>query len=152
MVDPVLSTVQQLKDIATTMLIEQDLNEQQARIREVIGESQRNGRGSLGLRHVITSLERGEVQMMLIGNGFAARAVECTHCGHLDTRLVDKCAVCGHLPREWEDVTDLLINKALRLRVQLLYVNDDKEFSKAGNIGALLRFRADQNTPEKLAS
>jgi hypothetical protein len=152
MVDPVLSSVQELKDVAITTLNEQNLNEQQARIREVIGESQRNGRGSLGLRHVITSLERGEVQTMLIGDNFAAKAVECTHCGHLDTRLVDKCAVCGHVTREWEDISDVLVSKALRMGVELVYVDGDEEFSKTGHIGALLRFRADQNTPEKLAS
>jgi peptide subunit release factor 1 (eRF1) len=151
-VDPAVASAQEVKEIATTMLNEQSLNEQEARIREVIGESQRNGRGSLGLRHVITSLERGEVQTLLIGDNFVARAVECTHCGHLDTRLVDQCAVCGHVTREWEDVTDVLISRALRLGVHLLYINDDKEFLKAGNVGALLRFRADQNTPEKLAS
>jgi hypothetical protein len=46
---------------------------------------------------------------------------------------------------------DALIGLALRSGVEILLVNDD-EFAKSGNIGALLRFRADQNTPGKLAS
>jgi hypothetical protein len=35
--------------------------------------------------------------------------------------------------------------------MELRFINDD-DFRRAGNIGALLRFRADQNTPAKLAS
>jgi hypothetical protein len=149
--DPGLASMQEVKEEALRLLEENDLSEQQARIREVIGEAQRNGRGSLGLRHVLISLERGEVQTVLIGNGFAARAVECLHCGHLDTRLVDKCAICEHETRELDDIGDALIGFALRSRVEILHV-DDEEFAKKGNIAALLRFRADQNTPEKLAS
>ncbi|MCU1311995.1 MAG: hypothetical protein JWO20_3120 [Candidatus Angelobacter sp.] len=148
--DPALASVREVQEHAARLLDENRLSEQQARIREVIGEAQRNGRGSLGLRHVLTSLERGEVQTLLIGNTFAARAVECTHCGHLDTRLVEKCAICAHQTREQDDIGDALIGFALRSGANILHV-DDGQFAKAGNIGALLRFRADQNTPEKLA-
>jgi hypothetical protein len=148
--DPAVAALREVQERAASLLDEDRLNEQHARIREVIGEAQRNGRGSLGLRHVLTSLERGEVQTLLIGNTFAARAVECTHCGHLDTRLVEKCAICAHQTRQLDDIGDALIGFALRGGVNILHV-DDEEFAKAGNIGALLRFRADQNTPEKLA-
>jgi peptide subunit release factor 1 (eRF1) len=148
--DPAIASLRDVQEQAARLLDEDRLNEQQARIREVIGEAQRNGRGSIGLRHVLTSLERGEVQTLLIGNTFSARAVECTHCGHLDTRLVAKCAICAHQTRGLDDIGDALIGFALRGGVNILHV-DDEEFAKAGNIGALLRFRADQNTPEKLA-
>jgi peptide subunit release factor 1 (eRF1) len=150
-VDPEATSSHHIQAQAKTIVNEQQLSEQQARIREVTGEAQRNGRGSLGLRHVLTSLERGEVQMLLMGSKFAARAVECLHCGHIDTRLVEKCAICEHQTRKLEDMGDALIGLALRSGVEILHVNDD-EFAKSGNIGALLRFRADQNTPEKLAS
>lgn len=148
--DPAVAALREVQDHATRLLHEERLNEQQARIREVIGEAQRNGRGSLGLRRVLTSLERGEVQTLLIGNTFAARAAECKHCGHLDTRLVAKCSICAHQTRELDDIGDALIGFTLRSGVNILHVEDD-EFAKVGNIGALLRFRADQNTPEKLA-
>jgi hypothetical protein len=38
----------------------------------------------------------------------------------------------------------------LRSSVELHWVQDE-QFARAGNIGALLRFRADQNTPAKIA-
>jgi peptide subunit release factor 1 (eRF1) len=148
--DPGISE-ERIRSEALILLEEQAKGEQQANIREVLGEVQRDGRGSVGLKHVLTSLERGEVQHLLIGNTFSAAAVECTHCGHLDTRRVSNCAVCSHATREVEDVGDALIGYALRNGVDISYVDGDEDFLKAGNIAALLRFRADQSTPAKLA-
>lgn len=115
-------------------------------LREVVGGAQRNGRGALGLRHVLNSLERGEVQAVVIGNNLRATVVECTHCGHLDTRMVKECAVCGQPTQEIDDVTDVLITQAMRNSARIFYVPEDDALASAGNVGALLRFRADQNT------
>ena len=150
--EPAGSIGKNIREPVIALLEEQRAGEEQARIREVIGEAQRNGRGSLGLRHVVASLERGEVQSLLMGEGFSAAAVECTHCGHMDTRMVAQCAACAKPTKELGDIADALVGHALRRGVEIIYVNDDQEFRQAGNIGALLRFRADQNTSEKLAS
>lgn len=144
-IDPALASAEDVRAHARRLLEERRLGEQQALLREVIGEASRNGRGSLGLRRVLDSLERGEVQTLLLGDHFAAAVAECTHCAHLDTRMVPSCAVCGKATRELQDVTDALVLRALRNRIALVHVTDDA-FARAGNIGALLRFRADQNT------
>jgi peptide subunit release factor 1 (eRF1) len=86
------------------------------------------------------------VQTLLIGDGYKAHAVECTSCGHLDSHMVRFCAACGRATRELDDVCDAIIANAIRLDIELLYVKDDTEFDQAGNIAALLRFRADQTT------
>jgi peptide subunit release factor 1 (eRF1) len=149
--DPAAATEEQIRSAVEAELAERAESEREALVREVVGEAQRDGRGSLGLRRVLISLERGEVQTLVIGDGFAARAVECKHCGHLDTRLVASCAVCGQDTKELEDVGDALVGHALRRGVDIVYVTPDAEFESRGNIGALLRFRADQNKSEKLA-
>jgi hypothetical protein len=43
------------------------------------------------------------------------------------------------------------VGRALTSGYEIRFIEDDPDFEKAGGIGALLRFRADQNTPEKLA-
>jgi peptide subunit release factor 1 (eRF1) len=149
-VDTALISKIQAKKEAIRLLTENRHRLNHAMVREVLDQARANGRGSRGLRHVMISLERGEVQALLMGREFTARAVECRHCGHLDTRLVKACAVCGHPVVEIEDVADALIGKALRLGVEIHYVTDE-EFAQYGNIGALLRFRADRNTAEMLA-
>jgi peptide subunit release factor 1 (eRF1) len=151
-IDPAVATAEQVQTQAQQLLTQRELDNTQGLVREVVGEAQRNGRGSLGLRHVLSSLERGEVQTLLITENFTASAVECTNCGHLDTRMVKTCAVCGHETREVEDVTDAIIGRSIATGVEVVYIRDSTPLDQAGNIAALLRFRADQNTTEKLTA
>lgn len=125
-------------------------HEEQGIVRDVLGEVRRNGRGSIGLRDVLGSFERGEVQTLVVGRDFEARAIECTNCGHLDTRNGTTCPLCSQPVREIADIADLLTARAINMDGGVHFVNDD-EFRRAGNIGALLRFRADQNTSAKMA-
>ena len=107
----------------------------------------------LGLRHVLNSLERAEVQSILLGNSALlmgnqanATVVECTNCGHLDYHLTQSCAVCGQPTRELIDIADALIATAVRNGIEVLYIEQNPELEKLGHIAALLRFRADQST------
>ncbi len=149
-IDPATASLDQVRAEAARIVAETRQDRHQGLIREVLGEASRDGRGAVGLRHVLTALERGEVQTILIGRGFNAAAVECPQCGHLDTRMVKDCALCGKPTRELHDVSDALIARAVRGGADLIEV-DDPEFARAGNIAALLRFRADQSTARKLA-
>jgi peptide subunit release factor 1 (eRF1) len=151
-VDPMTASAEQVSNEVERMLDQRRLSEQQAMVREVIGEASRNARGSLGLKHVLSSLERGEIQRLLLGEHFAAMAAECPNCGHLDTRMVRSCAACGNATRELPDVTDKIVARCVRDGVPIVGIRDDLEFERAGNIAALLRFRADQNTAQKIAS
>ncbi len=148
-VDPGLARKEEVLDHVNRLLAEHEQTEKRGVVREVLGEAHRNGRGAVGLRHVLQSLERGEIQALLIGDDFSAAAVRCGHCGHLDSRMVRQCAVCGKQTQEIEDVGDALIGFAIRNGIQIVYVSDEPDFEHGGNIGALLRFRADQNTTRK---
>ena len=138
-------TAEEVRNAAQRAVAEDAVSRRSDLLREVVGGAQRNGRGALGLRHVLNSLERGEVQSVVVGDGLSATVVECTHCGHLDTRVVKECAVCGQATQEIDDVTDVLISQAMRNSADIVYVVDEA-LARAGNVGALLRFRADQNT------
>src|SRR5205807_7436632 len=151
LVDPGLATGDEVREHAERILGEHVSSEQQALIREVVGESQRNGRGAVGLRHVLTALERQEVQTLLVSRDFQAEAVECTNCRHLDTRMVETCALCGQETHELSDVSDALVDLALRNGAEIMFVDGENDLRKSGGIGALLRYRADQNTAQKIA-
>ena len=150
-VDPGLASPEEVRERAQPMLDKVRASEQQGLVREAIGGAQRNGRGATGLRRVMTALERGEVQALILGENFSAKGMECAHCGHLDTRMVPQCAVCGHENREVDHIADALVGHALRNGADLVFVRDDGDLESVGNVAAVLRFRADQNTAEKLA-
>ena len=150
LVDPGLAGGDEVRSHAERILGEHLNSEQQALVREVSGEAQRNARGAVGLRHVLNALERQEVQTLLVSRDFQAEAVECTNCRHLDTRMVKTCAICGQETREVSDVSDALVDLAIRNGADIRFI-DDPELERVGRVGALLRFRADQNTPQKIA-
>ena len=151
LVDPATASLDEVRSNADRMLAEHAARLRQTLLSEVLDEARANNNGAIGLKRTLRSLEQGEVQTLLIGEGFSAEGVECTNCGHLDMRMVENCAVCGQKTREVHDFDDLLMARALRLGVELIQIPANAEFQKAGNIGALLRFRAERSVGEKLA-
>ncbi len=151
-IDPKIATPEQVKMMAREKLAEHRASVKQALVREVIGEAKGNGRGAVGLRRVLRSLEIGEVLTLLLGSNFHAPGVKCYNCGHIDMHVAPNCAVCGKENTELEDIGDAIVGHAIRTGVELVYIPDDEEFDHIGRIAALLRFRADQNTAEKAAS
>ncbi|HEY2361099.1 MAG TPA: hypothetical protein VGK36_08290 [Candidatus Angelobacter sp.] len=148
-IDVLSATPEEVRQHARRILTESMLTNQRDLITEVMGEAKRNGRGAVGLRHVLNALERQEVQTLLMTRSFKAEAVECPNCRHLDTRMVKNCAVCGQQTRELADISDALVDLALRNGADIRFMDGDPDMEKSGHVAALLRFRADQNTAEK---
>lgn len=118
----------------------------QTLLREVLDESRSNGRGVTGLRRVLRATELGEVETIIMSQEYTARAVECTNCRHIDAHLVPYCPVCGRATRKLDDVCEALVPVTLRNNIALILLSRDETLDRVGNIAALLRFRADQNT------
>ncbi len=151
LLDPIAARAEDVREYALRVMERNRKAEQQDLVREAMGQASRNGRGAVGLRHVLTALERQEVLTLLVTHDFTAEAVECTNCRHLDTRMVSSCAVCGQKTRELSDVSDTLFDLALRNGADIHFIDADPDLEKAGRVGALLRFRADQSTAVKMA-
>ena len=137
-------TNEEIREHAGRMVRESLDRRREKLVQEALSQAKGNARGVTGLRRVLRSLELGEVQSLLLGENYTARAVECPGCGHVDAHMVAFCPVCGKATRELEDVCDAIIPMAIRRDIELFYVKNDPEFDKVGNIAALLRFRADQ--------
>jgi peptide subunit release factor 1 (eRF1) len=116
-------------------------------VSQVLSQARSHSRGVTGLRRVLRSLEMGEVQTLLLGESFQAHAVECSGCGHLDAHLVNFCPVCGRATHEVVDVAEAILPWVIRRDIEMLYVKDDLEFDKVGNVAALLRFRSENVQP-----
>jgi len=150
-IDPKTATEREVHEMATELLQTHDNERKQAMISDVIGEAHRNGRGAIGLRRVLRSIEAGEVQTLMIASSFNAPGVKCYHCGHMDLHLAPTCVMCGKPNTELEDLGDAIVGHAIRHGLELVYIGDDEQFDRIGRIAALLRFRADQSTPAKVA-
>lgn len=120
-------------------------------VHQAVGQARGHGHGVTGLRRVLRALESGEVQTLLMGENYAAHAVECIKCGHLDSHIVRYCSVCGSETRRLDDVSESIIPLAIRCDAELIYVND-AELDNTGNIAALLRYRAEKARPARLSA
>ncbi|MGH9600753.1 MAG: host attachment protein [Terriglobales bacterium] len=149
--DPVVATPEDIRREVERLLEREQEERNRTLVHEVLGQGRRNGLGAIGLRRVMQALERGEARALVLGAGFSAPAAECRHCGHLDYRLVRSCAVCGQATRELDDVTSAIIARTLRGNVDVVWVGPQPALQEAGNIAALLRFRADRSTGQMLA-
>jgi len=136
---------EQIREQATRILRESLDQRRRELVREALDQAKSNNRGVTGLRRVLRSLELGEVQTLLIGENFRRAAAQCPACGHIDAHVVQQCPACGHETRQLDDACEAMIPIAIRRDIELFYVKDDPEFDRAGNIAALLRFRADQS-------
>ena len=121
-------------------------------VAQTLNHARSNGRGVTGLRRVLRSLELGEVQTLLVGEGLQAHAVECGNCGHIDAHLVSYCPLCGHATQEVVDVGEAILPWVISRDVETFYVKDEPEFDKVGNIAALLRFRAEKVEPISIST
>jgi peptide subunit release factor 1 (eRF1) len=124
----------------------------QVQVRDALEGSKSNGRGVTGLRRVLRATEMGEVETLLMTADYTARAVECTSCGHLDSHIVRYCPLCGRATRKLDDICEALVPIAIKNNIGLVLMPRDEMFDWVGNIAALLRFRADRNTNQLLAS
>jgi peptide subunit release factor 1 (eRF1) len=137
---------EEIRSEAASLLDHWNTERGSSKFSETLDFAKAKGRGVTGLRRVLEALETGEVQTIFMGENYSSAAVECPHCGHLDAHLVKTCAACGHATRELVDVSDAIIPMAIRNNIELFTLKDNEALDRAGNIAALLRFRADQNT------
>jgi peptide subunit release factor 1 (eRF1) len=150
--DVAVTKTEEIREQADRVLREWKNERCERLVTETIGFAKGNSRGVTGLRRVLRALQMGEVQTLLLGDRYMARAVECSGCGHIDAHVVPFCALCGRATRELDDVCEAMIPVAIRRDIELFAVKDHPEFDRAGNIAALLRFRADQNRSVSIAA
>jgi hypothetical protein len=142
---------EEIRDRANSVLNHWIVERGRAKASEALNLAKANGRGVSGLRRVLQALETGEVQSLFLNENYSAHAVACSNCGHLDAHMIPVCVACGKPTRELTDVSDAIIPLAIRRDIEMFYLKDHPELDRAGNIAALLRFRADQNRTGQIA-
>ena len=142
---------EEIRDHANSVLNQWIVERGRAKASEALDLAKANGRGVSGLRRVLQALETGEVQSLFLNENYSAHAVRCPNCGHIDAHMIPTCVACGKPTQELTDVSDAIIPIAIRRDIELFYLKDLPELDRAGNIAALLRFRADQNRTGQIA-
>jgi len=97
------------------------------------------GRAVTGVAATLTALGRGEVQLLLVEEGYEAAGYWCPQCQHLD---VDSaiCSQCQQPAELCPDVVDKAVELAMLKSCRIEQVQGHTPLREAGRIGALLRY------------
>jgi hypothetical protein len=152
--DPGIATREEIVEKAQALVDAKDRDEEQRLMERTMGGFASNTLGAVGLKEVIDALEKGEVRALLWGNhtnGETHNASLCENCGHLEAEELRSCTLCGAKMRLFSNAEEALLRHALGRSIEVREMHYTK-LPMPDRIAAWLRFRADMNTPQALAS
>ncbi len=124
-----------------TLRIEEQVREEfeGALVRHLEDESAPGGLGVRGLSETLAALVRGQVDTLLIAEGYTDSGFVC-YTDHYQATEAGDCPVCGRSLSEAADVIEDMVQLAINQNVQVEYIAADNPFSERDRVGALLRY------------
>lgn len=98
------------------------------------------GRGATGLEDTLTALNEQRVEVLLLQDNFDSAGVCCPQCGWLGSSGVPACPADGTETVAREDITDLVVRRAITQSARVVRISDDERLEPMGSIAAVLRF------------
>ncbi len=105
-----------------------------------ISELEKGGLATSGLKNTLRSLNRGEVQTLLITRYLSKPGKICPKCGFLFQDEI-KCPSCQRKTEPLIDVIDEAVESAMDKKSQVIHIDPPSRLSRYGNIGAYLRYK-----------
>jgi peptide subunit release factor 1 (eRF1) len=105
-----------------------------------ISELEKGGLATSGLKNTLRSLNRGEVQTLLITRHLSKPGKICPKCGFLFADEI-KCPSCQRKTNPLMDVIDEAVESAIDKKSQVIHIDPPSKLSRYGNIGAYLRYK-----------
>ncbi len=123
-------------------LLEKKLKTQEESIllNRFISELEKGGLATSGLKNTLRSLNRGEVQTLLITRHLSKPGRSCPKCGFLFAEEIT-CPGCQRKTEAFLDVIDEAVESALAKKSQVIHIDPPSRLSRYGDIGALLRYK-----------
>ncbi|MFC2157944.1 hypothetical protein ACFLT9_08920 [Acidobacteriota bacterium] len=114
--------------------------EKEELLRQFISELEKGGMSTSGLQNTLDSLNRGEVQTLLITRFLSQPGRICPKCNFLYTQEIT-CPSCRVGTEALIDVVDQAVESAFEKNCQVKHINPPSSLHKYGDIGAILRFK-----------
>ncbi|MCK4494893.1 MAG: hypothetical protein KAU91_00965, partial [Candidatus Aminicenantes bacterium] len=109
-------------------------------VQRFVSELEKWGLAISGLKNTLRSLNRGEVQTLLITRNFTKPGKICPKCRFLYAD-VTRCPSCKIKTETLLDVIDEAVEAAMDKKGQVKHINPPSRLSRYGNIGAFLRYK-----------
>jgi hypothetical protein len=109
-------------------------------INSIITAAAKGSNGVVRLDDTLSAVHAGNVQTLVISDGFRAPGYRCTQCAYLSTQPQDACSFCGNRIERIEDAVEFAVRRVLADGGEVEVVKANPRLEEAGNIGALLRY------------
>lgn len=109
-------------------------------IEAVVTAAAKGKGGVLGLDGALSAAHAGQIQTLLISEGFRAPGYRCRGCGFLTTQRLASCPFCGRDFERIEDAVELAVRKVMADGGEVEVVPGNPQLDRAGRIAALLRY------------
>ncbi len=109
-------------------------------VQQVITAAAKGQGGVIRLDDTLSAVRSGQVQTLLVADGFRAAGYRCTGCGYITSQELESCVFCGDRFEKVEDAVELAVRHVIRDGGEVEFIHDSEELEDAGRIGGLLRY------------
>jgi peptide subunit release factor 1 (eRF1) len=109
-------------------------------IARLLGEVEKGGRATSGLRECLKRLNKREVRELVVTRYFVSPGTSCPRCGLLFLDE-DRCPACDRKTVPLPDVVDEAVQKAWETQCLVRHITPPSRLDRYGKIGAFLRFK-----------
>jgi len=114
--------------------------EEEQTVQRLVSELEKGGLAVSGLKQTLRSLNRGEVQTLIVTRHFPQPGRMCPRCHFL---FVDDllCPSCQRKTDKILDIIDEAVEAAMVKNCRIKHINPPSQLNRYGKIGAFLRYR-----------
>jgi peptide subunit release factor 1 (eRF1) len=114
--------------------------EEEQTVKRLVSELEKGGLAVSGLKQTLRSLNRGEVQTLIVTRHFPQPGRMCPRCHFL---FVDDllCPSCQRKTDKILDIIDEAVEAAMVKNCRVKHINPPSQLNRYGKIGAFLRYR-----------
>ncbi len=109
-------------------------------VRSILAQAGKGVGAEVGFEKTLQAVSQSRVQKLVVTEGFRQSAYRCTGCGRLTLHTNPVCKDCGSKIVPVDDGVELAVNAVMRSGGEVEIVPVNADFTKAGNIGAILRY------------
>lgn len=139
-----MANVKKIQQQSLAALAESEQEGQQQLLERLASEVGAQNLGVVSLHGTVRALERGQIQVLLVNDGFSQPGFQCVSCGHILVREAEECPYCSGELKVVDDVVALVIDRVYEQGADVAFITDpasSEQLSEMGGIGALLRYQ-----------
>jgi Bacterial archaeo-eukaryotic release factor family 10 len=128
-----------LRDRALKAVEEAELKREFGLADAAITAAAKNSHGAVQIDRVLTAAHAGQIQTLLVAEGFTSEGHRCRQCGYVTMAPGAQCQFCGGAFEQIPDAVEAAISKVLEQGGRVDIVHGHAELNEVG-VAALLRY------------